>query len=399
MAGNFHIESHSCTVRENYTFERCWCGLPSNHKLKIIFMNKKQIVMLGPSGSAMGGIATVVHNYEEAGLFEKWGIIFLTTHAEGSAPTKVFAAVQALYRFTVLLMQRRVALLHVHSAQYTSFWRKSIFALVAFTAGCPVIFHLHGCEFMKFYNERYSRIGKQFVQFIFAKSAVVIALSTQWVQNIASIATKANVVCIYNSVTVPAGQDALPQKERLPILLFLGRLGRRKGTYDLLDALVRVKDKIPNVVVKFGGDGELEEVKDRAKELGLEKNIEILGWVRGGQKKSLFDEAAIYVLPSYNEGLPMGILEAMSVGLPVISTTIGGIPDAIDSGKDGILIEPGDIDGLVHAIERLLHDADFRQEMGNAAREKVVHKFSTEKVVPQLEKLYRELGAEPALPQ
>jgi len=347
----------------------------------------------------MGGIATVVRNYEDAGLFEKWGIIFLSTHAEGSAPTKVFSAIYALYRFITLLLRRRVALLHVHSAQYTSFWRKSIFILVAFTAGCPVIFHLHGCEFMIFYNERCGWLGKRFVRFILAKSSVVVALSTQWVQNIARISSKVNVVCVYNSVTVPAAQNALPQKDRLPILLFLGRLGSRKGTYDLLEALVRVKDEVPNVVLKLGGDGELEQVVDRAKELGLEQNIEIMGWVRGDQKSSLLNEAAIYVLPSYNEGLPMGILEAMSVGLPVISTTIGGIPDAIDSGIDGILIEPGDIDGLVHAIERLLHDADYRQGMGNAAREKVVHKFSAEKVIPQLEKLYRELGATPAVSQ
>ena len=355
--------------------------------------------MLGPSGSAMGGIATVIRNYEEAGLFEKWGIIFLTTHAEGSASIKIFSAVYALYRFTMLLMQRRVALLHVHSAQHTSFWRKSIFVLVAFAAGGPVIFHLHGCEFMKFYNEGCGRIGKRFIRYILAKSSIVIALSTQWVQNIERISRKAHVVCVYNSVIVPAVQGALPQKKRQPILLFLGRLGSRKGTYDLLEALVRVKDKIPNVILKLGGDGELEQVMDRAKELGVERNIEILGWVRGDQKRSLLNEAAIYILPSYNEGLPMGILEAMSVGLPVISTTVGGIPDAIDSGIDGMLIEPGDVDGLAHAIERLLHDADFRQGMGNAAREKVVHNFSAEKVIPQLENLYRELGAAPAVSQ
>lgn len=356
-------------------------------------MNKKRIVMLGPARVAKGGMATVINNYEKAGLLKKWGVIFLVTHAEGNTVEKVFVALHALCRFIALLITGRVALLHVHSAQNTSFWRKSLFSLIAFSARRPVLFHLHGSEFMDFYNLRCGRLRKQFVRFVLTKSAAVIGLSTQWVQNITVMAPDAHAVCLFNSVSVPVIDDARPQKDRQPIILFLGRLGLRKGTYDLLDALVAVRKEFPNVILKLGGDGDEGQVRERAKELGVERNIEILGWVTGDQKDSLLREAAVYVLPSYNEGLPMGILEAMSMGLPVVSTPVGGIPDAIASESDGILVDAGDVAALALALKRLLHNPNLRQELGDAAREKIIQRFSAKTVIPQLEKLYKELGA------
>lgn len=358
-------------------------------------MRKKRIVMIGPAPEAMGGIAAVVKNYEEYGLFRKWGIVYLVTHVEGGVVRKIGAALNSLLRFIILLVLNRVALVHVHSAQFTSFWRKSIFVLIAFVVRCPVIFHLHGCEFMEFFNNHCNRISKWYVRFIFTRSTKVIALSSEWEMNIRRMAPKAEVICIYNSVNLPGISGNLEQRQRKPIILFLGRLGKRKGAYDLLEAVKKVKAVVPNVVLKCGGDGELEEIRECAQKLGLAESVEILGWVRGHQKEALLKEAAVYVLPSYNEGLPMGVLEAMSEGLPVVSTTIGGIPDAIDSGISGILIQPGDITGLARAVEMLLQSADLRQKMGDSAREKVVNTFSADKVIPRLENVYLELGASP----
>lgn len=358
-------------------------------------MKNKKIVMIGPSINSMGGIATVVNGYISAGLFDKWGVIYLNTHVEGSKLKKLSVAVNAMSRLLILLIKRDVALLHVHSAQGVSFWRKFIFMLVALAAKCPVIFHLHGCEFMQFYNDRCGRLAKWLVRFVLRRSSRVVALSSQWKDNLLSIENNANVVCVFNSVLVPETHDVPPQNKRGSILLFLGRLGERKGTYDLLEAISRIKEKYPDVILKCGGDGELDKVAVRIDELGISDNVEILGWVKGSDKQVLLTEAAIYVLPSYNEGLPMGILESMEAGLPVVSSTVGGIPDAIDSGLDGILIKAGDIDALVDAIDTLLSDSELREKMGIAARNKIIKKFSAEKILPQIEDMYRELGAMP----
>ncbi len=364
-----------------------------NNLIDDVDVRNRNVLMIGPSIDSMGGISTVVNGYIDAGLFHRWSIVYLETHVEGSKLSKLSVALKALLKMIILLLKRDVALVHVHSAQGVSFWRKSVYILVAFIARCPVIFHLHGCEFMQFYNDRCGKLAKKFVCLILEKSSYVISLSSQWKRNILQIAKNANVVCVYNSVLVPPVRPLTPQKKRSPVLLFLGRLGKRKGIYDLLDAVATVKSKIPNVKLKCGGDGELTQVSAKAEDLGILDNVDILGWVRGNDKQILLDEASIYVLPSYDEGLPMGILEAMSNGLPVVASTVGGIPDAIDTGIDGVLIEPGDLDALVSSIETLLLNAELRGKMGNAARNKIKIKFSADKILPQIEDLYRSIGA------
>ncbi len=355
---------------------------------------RKKIVMIGPSINAMGGIASVVSGYMEAGLFSKWGIIYLNTHSEGSKLFKSFLALKAYVRYFVLLVKGEVALLHVHSAQDFSFWRKLFFIITTFLFKRPVIFHLHGNDFISFYKERCGRVKKILVRLVLNKVDYVIVLSSQWKKKILQITRKAKTICIYNSVIVPTDKRE-KQCEQPQMLLFLGRLGKRKGIYDLLEALARVKKKFPNVHLKCGGDGEWDFVAYRAKSLGVSENLDILGWVQGEEKQLLLRTSSIYVLPSYNEGLPMGILESMSEGLPVITTYVGGIPDVITSGQDGILIEPGNIDGLVSSLELLLGDNKLRKRMGDAARHKIIDKFSAGKVLPQLEILFQELGVTP----
>lgn len=358
-------------------------------------MKHKKIIMMGPSINSLGGVASVVNGYIQAGLLNRWDVVYLNTHIEGSKAQKLVTAISALYRLLVLLIKGEVALLHVHASERVSFWRKFIYIMIVFAARRPVVFHLHGGAFMQFYHERCGRIARWIVRFVLEKSACVIALSSQWKTNLLGIAKGAHVIYIFNSVTPAPDHDVPPQTARRNILLFLGRLGQGKGVYDLLEAVSRVRHMFPDIVLKCGGDGELEQVAQRANELGIGENVKILGWVKGEEKQRLLDEAAVYVLPSYIEGMPMGVLEAMDAGLPVIATTVGGIPDAIDSGVDGILIVPGDVDALANAITLLLGNVGVRVKMGGAAKQKIAERFRAEKVLPQLEAVYRRLGAIP----
>jgi glycosyltransferase involved in cell wall biosynthesis len=106
-------------------------------------------------------------------------------------------------------------------------------------------------------------------------------------------------------------------------------------------------------------------------------------------------EATVYVLPTYAEGLPMGVLEAMLAGVPVVATLVGGVPDAVENDVDGFLVAPGDIDALADRIMRLLGDAGLRERFAARARSKVLEQFSPERVLAQLESLYGKLGAMP----
>ena len=132
-----------------------------------------------------------------------------------------------------------------------------------------------------------------------------------------------------------------------------------------------------------------------AKELGIYNLVDILGWVEGAEKERLLADATVYVLPSYVEGLPMGILEAMAAGLPVIATDVGGIPDAVENGIEGILVQPGDVSAITDAIRMLLSQPGLRARMGKAGRQKVLDSFIPERVLPRLEQIYRDLGVNP----
>jgi glycosyltransferase involved in cell wall biosynthesis len=121
----------------------------------------------------------------------------------------------------------------------------------------------------------------------------------------------------------------------------------------------------------------------------------LLGWVTGENKEALLSTASIFVLPSYYEGLPMSVLEAMAWGVPVITTPVGGIPEVVRHGEEGVIVQPGDIVGLTAALRQLLDDESLRQRLGANGRKRIQHIFSDEVVFPQLEAIWARFGLLP----
>lgn len=352
----------------------------------------KKIVMIGAPFDAMGGMSSVVNVYRSAGLFDRFPIINIPTHCDGNVFEKLWIVLTAYSHFFSLLLFGCVRLLHVHVASRASFWRKSIFFILAFMFGVPTILHLHGAEFAIFYEKECGSMRKLFVRYVFDKVSRVVVLSLTWKTWVQGISKNPHVEMIYNPVLLPAQTNA-SLVHRMGTVLFLGQLGKRKGVYDLLEAAARVAAVHSGFRLLLGGDGELKQVRLRVEELGISDKVELLGWVKGGDKESYLAEAMIYVLPSYNEGLPMSVLEAMAAGLPVLSTPVGGIPEAVTDGVEGFLVEPGDIDALVARLNQLLETPDLAHRMGEAARRKVESTFSSDAVLPCLERLYKELEA------
>lgn len=290
----------------------------------------------------------------------------------------------------LIALIKRPALVHIHVASRASFWRKFSFFLLAFSLRIPAILHLHGAEFALFYDRECGPVRKRLVRFVFNRCHHVVVLSGAWKAWACQMCTNPNVVRIYNPVLLPS--KVTPWKQRKPgTALFLGRLGKRKGSYDLLEATARVAAERPELRLLLGGDGELDEVRARAAELGIADKVELLGWVRGEDKEQLLAMAVLYVLPSYNEGLPVSVLEAMAAGLPILSTPVGGIPEAVADGIEGFLIEPGDVQALAERLNHLLGDPELARRMGECARHKVEIAFSAAAVLPQIEAMYTEM--------
>lgn len=342
--------------------------------------------------AARGGMRSVVEGYCNDGVFDRWNVLLLSPHLEGNLWVRLSTAAVAMFRFLRLLVLRKIGLVHCHAAMKGSFWRKSAFALIARSTGIPVVFHLHGSE-MKTFVHRQPKLVQRLIGWILARQSVVVVLSQSWADYVHSISPEAAVQVLPNYVALPE----LPLN-REPVgnvvrLLFLGLVGTRKGVYDLLPAFRQAATAQGAMELTIGGNGEVEQAQMLAKELGVLDCVHFAGWVSGDDKFRLLQQADIYVLPSYNEGLPMSILEAMSWGVPVISTRVGGIPELINDGKDGILIEAGDQKALATAISHLASDTRARHAMGLAARNRVVTGYSKEIVLPRLEEIYSQLLA------
>ena len=348
---------------------------------------KKHIVMVGPSTSSQGGVASVVMSWKSAGLFERWPITYLETHVEGSKLDKLRVGISALLRLLVLLASNRVACVHLHVARRISFWRKSVFALAAIVLRIPVLLHIHSGGFPAFFYDECNWLQQRFIRFVLGQADQLIVLSKVWHEILRPISINHRITVIENFVALPAHvpDDAARNKHHI---LFLGLLNRDKGFYDLLEAIEPLCEEFPSLMLACGGKGNQDEVVERIRKLRLEKHVKLLGWISSQSKEVWLSRASFFVLPSYVEGMPMGLLEAMAWGLPVVSTKIGGIPDAIEHGREGLLIDPGDIAGLRDAMRQLLRNDEERGQMGVAARSKVDREFTARAIMPRIDHLY-----------
>jgi glycosyltransferase involved in cell wall biosynthesis len=173
---------------------------------------------------------------------------------------------------------------------------------------------------------------------------------------------------------------------------FAGRLERLKGPQVLLIAWESFSKECPSAVLRLAGTGGDEpEMFALARNLGLEESCRFIGIYEGQEGKAAFMKSIdAYVLPSFTEGTPNGIIEAMAYGLPVVATQIGGIPDVV-TPQTGILVPPGDVHALVDALRTLAADRELRVAMGQAARQRYEQLFAPKASFPLLLDTYRQL--------
>ncbi len=353
----------------------------------------QRIIMIGTAFETRGGIAAVVNAYRAHGLFERWPIDYIATHCDGGALRKLLTATRALLSLLLLIVRHRRAVLHVHSASRASFWRKSIFMAVGMLAQCPVIFHLHGGGFARFYETECGATRRRLVRFFLDRAACIIVLSDRWQAWMRRITRNPRLVCLPNPVT------AVPERAhtaRRNLVLFLGRVEQDKGIFDLLDAISALRTPIPDVRLVCAGAGDLDSVARYAERLGVEDAVSLPGWVGPAERRALLERASVLALPSHAEGMPMSLLEAMAAGVPVVASRTGGIPDVVDDGVNGFLCAPGDVAALERVLCRLMLDPKLATRIASAARETVRLRFAAESVLGQLGEIYAGFGLQGA---
>ncbi len=202
------------------------------------------------------------------------------------------------------------------------------------------------------------------------------------------IGTRSSV--IYNGIE-SSRAAALPLSLNPPTVLCLGRLVPDKGIDIALNAFATLSEAYPELRVLIAGDGELRsDLEQQAAHLGM-NNVEFLGWVPPGSVPSLINRADIVVMPSRQDSFPLTALEAGMLGRPIVATRVGGLPEMIEDGTTGLLVESEDADALGRALAGLLASPQRATQLGQAARERVLRKFSWEGHIDAYDRLYRSL--------
>jgi glycosyltransferase involved in cell wall biosynthesis len=353
--------------------------------------------MLGAAPETRGSISTVVETYRAQGLFRRWPITYVATHGAGPTAHRASLALKGAGEFTSLLAQHRRVALHVHSMAYASFWRDSAYMCAAVAARCPVLLHLHGGDFDRFYDAS-SAPSRGAIRYFLEHAAHVVSPSQRIVSWVRSVAGAAQVSCLPNPVAIPA----VAETERPNLILFLGALAAEKGIFDLLEAVSQLRSAIPDVRLVCAGEGDRAAVARYAERLGIADAVKFTGWVGPSGKRSLLETAAVFALPSYSEGLPVSLLEAMAAGLPAVASPVGGIPEVVVDGVSGFLAAPGDIATLTRLLRKVLLNRKLAATVGAAGRETVRLRYAPERALARLEEFYTDLGlrslADPARP-
>lgn len=350
----------------------------------------KQIVMIGPSPTARGGMASAIDTLIKEGYQSDDKCVFIPTHVDGSMLMKAWTASVALARFLWLLVRGRVRLLHAHVASGISFWRKSLFIALAHLFSCPVVFHLHGGEFQTFLSRQETRPWRRFPNWIIGRSACIFALTSAVADWLGTRYAGAHIEVFPNPVAFLATTrtDGNASKE----ILFLGRIDEKKGIFDLLRALALLRKSIPDAHLTVGGVGDLDSAKALARELAVDDAVRFAGWVDEATRAVLLARAAILVLPSHYEQMPMSILEAMAAGVPVIATRVGAVPEMLADGSCGVLVSPGRIDELSAAMANTLNDRSSAGKRAIRAMERIHEIYAASAVLTGLRHRYQEIS-------
>ncbi|MCJ7503503.1 MAG: glycosyltransferase family 4 protein, partial [Acidobacteriia bacterium] len=308
-------------------------------------------------------------------------------------PRRVLRMMQQLLAFHREIRRFEPQVIHVHApGGRTALAKASLFLLASRWRRVPTVFHLHFlADDLCLLNMKWT---ERLMMRVIAQADVIVPVSEQiGIHLRRHLPATKPIEVMHNCIDLAhwCSLEKTSSSTNSIRLLFLGTMiGERKGQLDLVRALAQ--SNVPSEVklIFIGGDrgtGALNRVQALARSLDLAECCQFLGPVYGEQKDQIVVDSDIFVLPSYAEGQPVAILEAMAAGLPIIASRVGAIPDVVRHDENGILFEPGDIPALSKAIERLVYDAQLRREMGERSRQ-LAHQYDVGPYVERLVQLY-----------
>ncbi len=324
----------------------------------------------------------------------------LDTRGEGHAAASLLQVGRAIVQLARDRWHRRVAGVHVNMAERLDFVRESLVLVACRLLGIPSVLHLHAAQLHHSYR-RFPAPVQALVRWIFSLPRAVVVLG------------KASAEFAVRELRVPPGRvevvingvpaPAVPRRQRgpdeMPRVLFVGNLSERKGVSDLLQALAQpALAGVPLQLTLVGG-GDVAGYALKAERLRVGDKVRFHGWANQEELARLLAEADVLVLPSYDEGLPLAILEALAHGVAVVCTPVGEIPHVLAHRRTACFVEPGDPPSIARGLAQVLTEPGLRERLERAGQAMYEEQFSLRQFAAAIGRIHqRQFGLSAALP-
>ena len=348
-----------------------------------------------------GGILTSCRALLRSSLPDRMQLILVDSFSAVLPPPFFHRFVRASLRivlttFRLLVSRPDVALLFASPG--SSFIEKATIALIAKLLGVKTLIFPRGAGLITDYDS--SRIYALLLRLCFRIPTLILCQGSVYhdffVHRIGLHPDKCPVLCNWTATNellrIGATRNGSSSVSPLQIL-YLGWVDKKKGIFELLECARRLSStsEVPSFNVVICGDGsEMAEAQDYINNWDLSGIVKLLGWITDDEKADRLRSSHLLVLPSYMEGMPNAVIEAMAAGLPVVVTDVGAVRDIVSDDINGIVVPPQDSDRLYTAVRRLLLDSALRDCMGQAGWRIAKDKFNVEHMVEELVDLSKE---------
>ncbi|HET9576902.1 MAG TPA: glycosyltransferase [Usitatibacter sp.] len=362
-------------------------------------MNRPVVVVLGPDRAAISGVSTHVNLLMGSALAEDFELVHFQVGSEGRREGRIAKWLRLLFSPLALfatILFRHAAIVHINSSlNPRAYWRDLMYLAVAKLLRARVLYQVHGGKLPQRFFEGRPMLAA-FLRRTLLLPDVIIVLAACELQAYREFLPGQHVVVIPNGIDCApfAGIPIVRSQPEYPLrLIYIGRLDREKGLYETLQAMRLAHELGVDSRITIAGAGAEEgRLKRYAQALGLASRVCFAGPVFGDDKVRLLAGADVMVLPSYSEGLPYALLEAMAGGIPVIGTPVGAIPDVMTHGIHGFLVPVRDGKAIAEALAVLHGDRERLSWMSRACKRRIRAAYSIDRVAAQFATYYAHLA-------
>jgi glycosyltransferase involved in cell wall biosynthesis len=364
-------------------------------------LHQPVVLILGPNRNAVSGVSTHLNLLLDSTLAEEYDMVHFQVGSEGrdeGALGRLLRLIVSPFFLAASIVFGHVSVVHINtSLNPRAYWRDLVYLFVSKLFGARVLYQVHGGALpRKFFAG--SRLLTGFLRWTLQVPDIVVVLAKVELAAYRAFVPEQNVVAHPNGIdcrpyaVVPTVTSTPDQPLRL---VYIGRVAREKGLYETLQGMRLAHELgVDARLVVAGGGPEEPRLRRYAQALGIGSRVCFVGPVFGTDKIKLLGGADAMLLPSYSEGLPYALLEAMAAGIPVIATPVGAIPDVVSDGIHGFLVPPRDGKAIAESLAILAGDRERLSWMSRACRRRVRAAFSIERLAQELSLHYAQLCGE-----